>query len=44
MVTLYKQGWNLALMFPIGKKKWKYTELHVSDFYFKKQNKQTKNS
>ena len=32
MVTLYNQGWNLALMFPIGKEKWKYTESYVSDF------------
>lgn len=32
MVTLYNQGWNLALMFPIGKKKWKHTESYVSGF------------
>lgn len=23
--SIISQGWNLALMFPVGKKKWKHT-------------------
>lgn len=32
MVTLYSWGWHLALLFPVGKKKWKHTGSHVFDF------------